>query len=102
MGYEDARTFHLVNLELRLSGGSAARLQWLAGAALMSARSHQDGTLQPEDGADIPEVLLSQHAQEIAAFGELRAGLVPGVHATAGLRVASTRIEGDAGRRRWR
>ena len=63
--------------------------------ALMSARSHQDGTLQPENAADIPEVLLAQHAQEIAAFGELRAAVAAGVHATAGLRVAGTRTEGE-------
>jgi iron complex outermembrane recepter protein len=95
VGYEEMRTFHLMNQELRISGGNGTRWQWLAGAALMSARSHQDGTLEPEAGASIPEVLLAQHAQEIAAFGELRAGVVSGVHVTAGLRVASTRIEGE-------
>lgn len=95
VGYEDARTFHLFNQELRLSGGTGTRVNWLAGAALMSAHSHQEGTLHPGTGADISQVELAQHAQEFAAFGELRAGLVAGVHATAGLRVASTRIEGE-------
>jgi outer membrane receptor protein involved in Fe transport len=101
IAYEDARTYHLFNQELRLSGNAWSRVDWLAGAALMSARSHVEGSVIPEAGAAIPEVALAQHAQELAAFGELHVGLATGVHATAGLRVAGTSIEdeldGEAG-----
>ncbi|MEO8308610.1 MAG: TonB-dependent receptor plug domain-containing protein [Pseudomonadota bacterium] len=96
IGYEDARTYHLFNQELRLTG-VVWSMDWLAGAALMSARSHVEGSVETDAGASLPEVALAQHAQEIAAFGELHFGVVPGVHATAGLRVSSTSIEDELG-----
>ena len=90
VGYEDDRTYHLFNQELRLNGSVGSQMDWLAGAALLSARSHVDGTVVPETGTSIPQVTLAQHVQELAAFGELRTLLFPQVHATAGLRVANT------------
>ena len=85
--YDGRDRSRLISHETRLSGRSASR-NWVIGFGLLSNmdledRSYGRGATPP------PLATIDNHAREIVGYGELTQSLLPGLSATAGVRVSS-------------
>lgn len=93
---EDDRHFRLIDSELRLSGGSAQGIAWLAGVSHLEAANRMDDAVRSAAGGPEQTVVAwRQKVHESALFGQLAIPLLPRVRATAGARLFRSGIENE-------
>lgn len=83
--FEDDRTYHVFNQEVRLSGGD--RLRWLAGISYLSATTRLLAEVQPVIGTSSVVGDLNETNSELAAFADLSMALGHGWRVDAGARL---------------
>jgi outer membrane receptor protein involved in Fe transport len=89
--FEQASRTTFLSLESRLSRAGADGAGWLIGTSLIRNRSEQARGLGPP-GAPLPLADVTNEIAEGAVFGEAGFRLAPRLTATAGARVAHSRI----------
>lgn len=82
--FRDARSYSLLNQEVRLEGGGARG--WLVGASYLRAASRSRGTFVESAASTVAED-IHRVVSEYAAFGERTLGLGPDLSATIGARL---------------
>lgn len=95
---EDERKYRVIDSELRLSSGTGASLQWLAGLSWLSADNRQASEISTSSAAP-PQPLLAWHQQvsEWAVFGDISIPLLARLRGTLGGRLFHWSIENEAG-----
>jgi len=90
----DDRRYSLLEQEIRLAAPDHDRFNWLIGASVLHASTR--AMIVATDAADShPQLTFHRTALEAALFGETRLRLLPGLEASAGIRLFRSSIDDD-------
>jgi len=93
LAYHEARSYQLLDEELRIASTADRRLSWIAGLSYIHSTTTVAGRLIPPGGAAIDALDLKRFVKEFSVYGEVTLRLAPRLRAALGARLFLSTVE---------
>ncbi|MES2043812.1 MAG: TonB-dependent receptor [Pseudomonadota bacterium] len=93
LAYHEARSYQLLDEELRIASTADRRLSWIAGLSYIHSTTTVAGRLIPPGGAVIEALDLKRFVKEFSVYGEGTLRLAPRLRAALGARLFLSTVE---------
>lgn len=93
LAYHEARSYQLLDEELRIASTADRRLSWIAGLSYIHSTTTVAGRLIPPGGAVIDALDLKRFVKEFSVYGEVTLRLAPRLRAALGARLFLSTVE---------
>lgn len=93
LAYHEARSYQLIDEELRIASTADRRLSWIAGLSYIHSTTTVAGRLVPPDGQVIDALDLKRFVKEFSVYGEGTLRLAPRLRAALGARLFLSTVE---------
>ena len=93
--YRDARTYKVLDQEVRLNSRSGNPLTWTAGVSYLTASTAASGDLTPSSEQSDPFFRLQRHVTEAAVYADGSSAVARSLRAGLGVRVFRSSVEDE-------